>query len=42
MAYVFIDKKVYLKNKQQINKLINQDEDITKFLFQKNSGKIGC
>jgi hypothetical protein len=36
-AYIFIDKNVYRQNKKPINKFINQDGHITKFVFNKNS-----
>jgi hypothetical protein len=41
-AYIFINKNVYRQNKKQINKFINQDEYITKFIFNMNSDKIVC
>jgi hypothetical protein len=36
-ASIFIDKIFYRQNKKPINKFINQDGDITKFTFKKNS-----
>jgi hypothetical protein len=35
-VYIFIDKNVYRQNKKPIKKFINQDGDITKFIFNKN------
>jgi hypothetical protein len=40
-AYVFIDKNIFLQNKKRINKFINQDEYIAKFIFEKNSDMTG-
>jgi hypothetical protein len=37
MAYIFIDKNVYRQNRKQIDEFINQDRNIAKFTFIKNS-----
>jgi hypothetical protein len=41
MAYIYVDKIVYFINKSQINKFINQQDEI-KITFEKNFDNLGC